>query len=78
MLQMSLLSLLRFARMQARHGWRYNTRPMSDAVIPVLRQVVVSAMHMRSAGRCPVRRWKRPTRVVVLRGGSWSLALRVS
>ena len=51
---------------------------MSDGVIPVLRQVVLTAMHMRSAGRCPVRWWKRPTRVIVLRGSSWSLALRVS
>ncbi len=39
-------------------------------VTPVLRHVVETAMHIRSAGRCPVRWWSRLTLVMVLLGSS--------
>ena len=48
---------------------------MSDGVTPVLRQVVVTARHSWSSGACPVRSWRRSTRVTVLRASSYSQAL---
>jgi hypothetical protein len=50
-------------------------RRMSDGVTPVLRQVVVTARHSWSSGACPVRSWKRSTRVTLLRASSYSQAL---
>jgi hypothetical protein len=51
---------------------------MSLGVMPVLRHVVVTAMHVRSAGRWSVRWWSLLTRVeVVLRGSSCRRALVV-
>ena len=43
---------------------------MSDGVTPVLRQVVVTARHGWSSSACPVRSWRRSTRVTVLRANA--------
>jgi len=46
-------------------------------VTPVLRQVVLTALHMTAAGLCPILSWSLLTRVVVLRAISCILALFV-
>ena len=73
--KISLLSFLRLARTQTRQGWRQNTRRMSDGVTPVLRQVVFTARQSWSSGACPVRSWRRSTRVRVLRATLCNRAL---
>ena len=45
---------------------------MSSGVTPVFRHVVETAKHIWSSEACPVRTCRRLTRVIVLRGVSWS------